>query len=118
MGGGTKTRRPIALRMQYNPDCDQPRCYLSLEDGKEEPRSLEEIQVVYRCLFFLVLSVLVLVLVACTGWIILMSTTMRAHTRSTGCFFLFFMPSFTPVHHVPKVTYIAHPTQCVSYFSK
>eukprot|EP00903_Cladosiphon_okamuranus_P020075 g18441.t1 len=44
VGGGTKTRRPIALRMQYNPDCDQPRCYLSLEDGKEEPRSLQEIQ--------------------------------------------------------------------------
>lgn len=31
--------------MQYNPDCDQPRCYLSLENGKEEPRSLQEIQV-------------------------------------------------------------------------
>ncbi|CAM9821144.1 unnamed protein product, partial [Hapterophycus canaliculatus] len=44
VGGGTKTRRPIALRMQYNPDCDQPRCYLSTEDGKEEPRSLQEIQ--------------------------------------------------------------------------
>ncbi|CAM9399954.1 unnamed protein product, partial [Pylaiella littoralis] len=44
VGGGTKTRRPIALRMQYNPDCDQPRCYLSLENGKEEPRSLQEIQ--------------------------------------------------------------------------
>ncbi|CBN78455.1 ARC5, dynamin-related protein involved in plastid division [Ectocarpus siliculosus] len=44
VGGGTKTRRPIALRMQYNPDCDQPRCYLALEDGKEEPRSLQEIQ--------------------------------------------------------------------------
>ncbi|CAN0458800.1 unnamed protein product, partial [Scytosiphon promiscuus] len=44
VGGGTKTRRPIALRMQYNPDCDQPRCYLSMEDGQEEPRSLQEIQ--------------------------------------------------------------------------
>lgn len=31
--------------MQYNPDCDQPRCYLSLENGKEEARSLREIQV-------------------------------------------------------------------------
>lgn len=45
VGGGTKTRRPIALRMQYNPDCDQPRCYLALEDGREDPRSLQEIQV-------------------------------------------------------------------------
>ncbi|CAM9682412.1 unnamed protein product, partial [Sphacelaria rigidula] len=44
VGGGTKTRRPIALRMQYNPECDQPRCYLTLEDGKEEARSLQEIQ--------------------------------------------------------------------------
>ncbi|KAG5184668.1 hypothetical protein JKP88DRAFT_348446 [Tribonema minus] len=44
VGGGTKTRRPIALRMQYNPDCDQPRCYLTLENGREEPRSLAEIQ--------------------------------------------------------------------------
>ncbi|KAG5179162.1 hypothetical protein JKP88DRAFT_201174 [Tribonema minus] len=44
VGGGTKTRRPIALRMQYNPDCDQPRCYLTLENGREEPRSLSEIQ--------------------------------------------------------------------------
>ena len=48
VGGGTKTRRPIALRMQYNPECDQPRCFLSLENGKEEARSLQEIQV--RCL--------------------------------------------------------------------
>jgi hypothetical protein len=38
VGGGTKTRRPVALRMQYNPDCDQPRCYLTLENGREEPR--------------------------------------------------------------------------------
>ncbi|CAM9589219.1 unnamed protein product, partial [Discosporangium mesarthrocarpum] len=44
VGGGTKTRRPIALRMQYNPECDQPRCYLSLENGEEEQRSLQDIQ--------------------------------------------------------------------------
>ena len=24
VGGGCKTRRPIALRMQYNPDCHEP----------------------------------------------------------------------------------------------
>lgn len=28
VGGGTRTRRPIALRMHYNPDCDEPRCYV------------------------------------------------------------------------------------------
>ena len=26
--GGTKTRRPIALRMQYDPRCTPPRCFL------------------------------------------------------------------------------------------
>ncbi len=44
VGGGTKTRRPIALRMQYNPECDTPRCHLTLENGREEPRSLAQIQ--------------------------------------------------------------------------
>jgi len=44
VGGGTKTRRPIALRMQYNPECDVPRCWLTLENGREEPRSLAQIQ--------------------------------------------------------------------------
>lgn len=44
VGGGTKTRRPIALRMQYNPRCSQPHCFLTLDNGKEEPRSLKEIQ--------------------------------------------------------------------------
>lgn len=44
VGGGTKTRRPIALRMQYNPACTEPRCFLTLENGKEEARSLEDIQ--------------------------------------------------------------------------
>lgn len=45
VGGGTKTRRPIALRMQYNPECDVPRCWLTLENGREEPRTLGQIQV-------------------------------------------------------------------------
>ena len=44
VGGGTKTRRPIALRMQYNPKCSTPSCYLTLENGKEEQRSLTDIQ--------------------------------------------------------------------------
>ena len=45
VGGGTKTRRPIALRMQYNPNCITPLCFLTLENGKEEQRSLADIQV-------------------------------------------------------------------------
>jgi GTPase SAR1 family protein len=44
VGGGTKTRRPVALRMQYNPNCLEPSCFLTLDNGKEEPRSLEDIQ--------------------------------------------------------------------------
>ena len=44
VGGGTKTRRPVALRMQYNPSCVSPRCFLTLENGKEEQRSMAEIQ--------------------------------------------------------------------------
>ncbi len=44
VGGGTKTRRPIALRMQYNPNCLTPLCFLTLENGKEEQRSLADIQ--------------------------------------------------------------------------
>lgn len=45
VGGGTKTRRPVALRMQYNPTCSTPLCYLTLENGKEEQKSLADIQV-------------------------------------------------------------------------
>lgn len=45
VGGGTKTRRPIALRMQYNPRCTSPMCFLTLENGKEEPRTMHDIQV-------------------------------------------------------------------------
>ena len=44
VGGGTKTRRPIALRMQYNPRCAQPKCFLQEEDGVERAKSLAEIQ--------------------------------------------------------------------------
>ena len=44
VGGGTKTRRPIALRMQYNPKYSTPRCYLVGEDGIEREMSLPEIQ--------------------------------------------------------------------------
>jgi len=44
VGGGTKTRRPIALRMQYNPRCAEPKCFLQGEDGVERAKSLAEIQ--------------------------------------------------------------------------
>jgi hypothetical protein len=46
VGGGTKTRRPIALRMQYNPACSTPVCYLTMENGNEELKSLQDIQVI------------------------------------------------------------------------
>jgi GTPase SAR1 family protein len=44
VGGGTKTRRPIALRMQYNPHCSRPKCFLVGEDGEERHMSLSDIQ--------------------------------------------------------------------------
>jgi len=44
VGGGTKTRRPIALRMQYNPQCTTPRCYLIGDDGVERPKNMADIQ--------------------------------------------------------------------------
>lgn len=44
VGGGTKTRRPVALRMQYNPKCRHPRWFLVGEDGVERSMSLGEIQ--------------------------------------------------------------------------
>jgi len=45
VGGGTKTRRPIALRMQYNPRYSKPRCYLKDEEtGEEVEKSLEDIK--------------------------------------------------------------------------
>jgi hypothetical protein len=45
VGAGTKTRRPIALQMQYNQNYATPVCFLTREDGREEQRSLEDIQV-------------------------------------------------------------------------
>ncbi|CAM9844028.1 unnamed protein product, partial [Heterosigma akashiwo] len=44
VGGGTKTRRPVALKMQFNPDCTQPRCYLTRDNGREELMTLRDIQ--------------------------------------------------------------------------
>lgn len=44
VGGGTKTRRPIALHMRYNPACSQPICYLTNDAGVEERKTLDEIQ--------------------------------------------------------------------------
>lgn len=44
VGGGTKTRRPVALRMQYNPDCRVPRWFLVGEDGVERLTALKDVQ--------------------------------------------------------------------------
>lgn len=44
VGGGTKTRRPVALRMQYNPNYDEPVWFLVGDDGVERPMSLDAIQ--------------------------------------------------------------------------
>ncbi|XP_039117129.1 dynamin-like protein ARC5 [Dioscorea cayenensis subsp. rotundata] len=48
VGGGTKTRRPIALHMTYDPSCEIPRCRLVPDSGDPaaEPRvmSLPDIQ--------------------------------------------------------------------------
>lgn len=43
VGGGTKTRRPIALQMQYHPLRDEPACYLLTTAG-EQPLELAELQ--------------------------------------------------------------------------
>lgn len=45
VGGGTKTRRPIALHMTYNPACQEPACFLVGEDMQERAMSLEQLQV-------------------------------------------------------------------------
>ena len=45
VGGGTKTRRPIALHMTYNAACVQPHCFLVNEQGRDEEKTLEELQV-------------------------------------------------------------------------
>ena len=44
VGGGTKTRRPVALRMQYNPNRHEPRWFLVGDDGIERSMRLDEIQ--------------------------------------------------------------------------
>ena len=38
VGGGTKTRRPIALHMRYNPACSEPVCYLTSDITGRETR--------------------------------------------------------------------------------
>jgi translation initiation factor 2 gamma subunit (eIF-2gamma) len=45
VGGGTTTRRPVSLRMQYNPNCTVPRCYLTVDGEEENLKTLVEIQV-------------------------------------------------------------------------
>ncbi len=45
VGGGTKTRRPITLHMQYNAGCVQPHCFLVTEDFGDQEVTLEELQV-------------------------------------------------------------------------
>jgi hypothetical protein len=49
VGGGTKTRRPITLHMNYNALCSEPRCFLITEDMPpiEEEKRLEELQVLF-----------------------------------------------------------------------
>ncbi|KAG2433018.1 hypothetical protein HXX76_008745 [Chlamydomonas incerta] len=45
VGGGTKTRRPIAINMKYNGACSTPACFLKLEDGvSEQEMTLAELQ--------------------------------------------------------------------------
>eukprot|EP00966_Prymnesium_polylepis_P191458 4436984-Prymnesium_polylepis.1 len=43
VGGGTKTRKSIALQMQYDPTCEEPACFLAV-DGGEQRVSLRELQ--------------------------------------------------------------------------
>jgi len=35
VGGGTRTRRPIALQMHYNAACDEPRCKCWTTPGRD-----------------------------------------------------------------------------------
>jgi hypothetical protein len=44
VGGGTKTRRPIAIHMTYSALCVEPRCYLLKEEAVEEEMSLQDLQ--------------------------------------------------------------------------
>ena len=53
VGGGTKTRRPVALHLRFNPRCDAPQCRLLAGPGDEgedagvagRPMPLADIQV-------------------------------------------------------------------------
>lgn len=44
VGGGTKTRRPIALHMKYNGACTEPHCFLLNDSGQDQEMSLEELR--------------------------------------------------------------------------
>eukprot|EP00793_Prasinoderma_coloniale_P002129 PRCOL_00002637-RA len=44
VGGGTKTRRPITLHMQYNGMCENPQCFLVNDDGVEAEHTLDELR--------------------------------------------------------------------------
>jgi hypothetical protein len=44
VGGGTKTRRPIALHMKYNAACKVPHCFLVNESGQDQEMALDELQ--------------------------------------------------------------------------
>lgn len=44
VGGGTKTRRPIALHMKYNAACPQPDCTLVDDAGNDRALSLDELR--------------------------------------------------------------------------
>jgi Dynamin family len=44
VGGGTKTRRPIALHMKYNGACMEPSCFLLDEQGADRDVTLLELQ--------------------------------------------------------------------------
>lgn len=57
VGGGTKTRRPVALHLRFNPRCDEPQCSLLSAAGDADehgeagvaarPMPLADIQVRY-----------------------------------------------------------------------
>lgn len=57
VGGGTKTRCPVTLHMQYDPTAASPRCFLLSSRAPEEgrggmlPISLAELQVCKRMLW-------------------------------------------------------------------
>lgn len=47
VGGGTKTRRPITLHMNYNAGCVQPTCVLVTEDFDDQDVTCSELQVIF-----------------------------------------------------------------------